>query len=328
MNRILLLVVIIICLSNQTFSQIPNYVPTNGLIGWWPFTGNANDENNSGNNGIVNGPVLTEDRNGVQNQAYLFDGIDDQIIIPDAPSLRLLNTDFTFNTWILPLDHGYHHIWYKGRSAGNDSLKYLFGWESDKFSYHLNGPGLSSGIWAYSETMANSNWQMGTIVKSIDTIKFYINGVFINQKIVNTPVSNTTNYDVLIGSNEPEPIFPASGWWNGKIDDIGLWNRALNDAEIQGLYYGTPTSINENRAKVNLVIYPNPTENSISIISDINNEEIIYRILNSKGQIVFNTKTYGTLNVDLSNLTTSGIYLVQRINTNGTIECSRKIILK
>ena len=40
--------------SLTIFAQIPNYVPSNGLVGYWPFTGNANDlSGNNNNNGIV-----------------------------------------------------------------------------------------------------------------------------------------------------------------------------------------------------------------------------------------------------------------------------------
>ncbi len=49
----------------QAQTQIPSYVPTNGLVGWWPFNGNANDESGNGNNGTVNGASLTSDRFGI-----------------------------------------------------------------------------------------------------------------------------------------------------------------------------------------------------------------------------------------------------------------------
>jgi hypothetical protein len=41
------------------FAQIPSYMPSNGLFGWWPFNVNANDESGNGNNGTVNGATLT-----------------------------------------------------------------------------------------------------------------------------------------------------------------------------------------------------------------------------------------------------------------------------
>ena len=53
--------------------NVPNYVPTNGLVGWWPFNGNANDESLNGNNGMVSGASLMNDRNGVANSSYSFD---------------------------------------------------------------------------------------------------------------------------------------------------------------------------------------------------------------------------------------------------------------
>lgn len=50
-----LLILAVFTLGSTAFSQIPNYVPSNGLVGWWPFNGNANDESGNGNNGTVNG---------------------------------------------------------------------------------------------------------------------------------------------------------------------------------------------------------------------------------------------------------------------------------
>ena len=53
-------------------AQIPSYVPTNGLVGWWPFNGNANDESGNGNHGTVNGATLAADRFGNAGKAYSF----------------------------------------------------------------------------------------------------------------------------------------------------------------------------------------------------------------------------------------------------------------
>jgi len=64
MKRLLLLFLFI---TSFAYSQVPNYVPSNGLVGWWPFNGNANDESANTNNGTVNGPSLTSDRFGNSN---------------------------------------------------------------------------------------------------------------------------------------------------------------------------------------------------------------------------------------------------------------------
>jgi hypothetical protein len=65
-----------VLISFQILAQVPSYVPTNGLVGWWPFTGNAIDSSGNGNNGTVNGETLTTDRFGNANKAYSFDGND------------------------------------------------------------------------------------------------------------------------------------------------------------------------------------------------------------------------------------------------------------
>ena len=73
---------IAIMLVSNSYAQLPSYLPADGLVGWWPFNGNANDESGNGNNGIVNGATLTTNRFGTQNSAYSFNGTN-CITIPD-----------------------------------------------------------------------------------------------------------------------------------------------------------------------------------------------------------------------------------------------------
>jgi hypothetical protein len=47
-------------------AQVPNYVPTNGLVGWWPFHGNANDQSGTANTGTVTGATLVIDRKNLK----------------------------------------------------------------------------------------------------------------------------------------------------------------------------------------------------------------------------------------------------------------------
>ena len=78
-------------------AQVPSYVPTNGLVGYWPFNGNANDASGNGNNGVVNGATLTSDRTGNANAAYNFNGSSSLIEIPDTNKFNL-SRDFTIST--------------------------------------------------------------------------------------------------------------------------------------------------------------------------------------------------------------------------------------
>ena len=63
---------------------VPSYLPTNGLVGWWPFNGNAQDESGNGNHGTVNGATLTSDRSGNLNKAFSLDGINSFIIVKNS----------------------------------------------------------------------------------------------------------------------------------------------------------------------------------------------------------------------------------------------------
>ena len=91
---------ILLTLSATTFAQIPSYVPSNGLVGWWPFNGNANDESGNGNNGTVNGATLTTDRFGAADKAYSFDGVNDLIRVAHQTSLNLTG-DYSISVWFI-----------------------------------------------------------------------------------------------------------------------------------------------------------------------------------------------------------------------------------
>jgi hypothetical protein len=85
---------------NVMAQNVPNYVPTNGLVGWWPFNGNANDESGNGNHGTVNGATLTADRNGTANSAYSFDGVSNTITVQNSNSLQFDLKSFSYSFWI------------------------------------------------------------------------------------------------------------------------------------------------------------------------------------------------------------------------------------
>ncbi len=128
-NKILLLIIVAtLGLKTATMAQVPSYVPTNGLVGYWPFNGNANDESGNGNNGTVNGATLTTDRNGNGNAAYSFDGVDDYID-NTSNGLPFGNTNRTINCWILNNNNfsGWSHtiLSYGTATQGNAVMQWL-----------------------------------------------------------------------------------------------------------------------------------------------------------------------------------------------------------
>ena len=103
MKNLLFTALAIIAFAGSNVAQVPNYVPSNGLVGWWPFNGNANDESGNGNDGTVNnGALLIQDRLGNTNAAFLLDGVDDWI----QTNTSFLNTDLShsISIWWMTTD--------------------------------------------------------------------------------------------------------------------------------------------------------------------------------------------------------------------------------
>ena len=64
MKRLLFLTLSTLCAAS--FAQLPDYVPSNGLLGWWPFAGDAQDQSGNGHDGVVDGADTTDgNANGI-----------------------------------------------------------------------------------------------------------------------------------------------------------------------------------------------------------------------------------------------------------------------
>lgn len=87
-------------LACTVFAQtLPVYVPSNNLVAWYPFSGNAQDGSTHAYHGTVNGAQITADRNGLPGHAYSFNGISDYISLPLVTELNN-QTYFTLSFWV------------------------------------------------------------------------------------------------------------------------------------------------------------------------------------------------------------------------------------
>ena len=237
MKKQLLFLVVLMLGTITIFAQnVPNYVPTNGLVGWWPFNGNANDESGNGNNGTVNGATLTADRNSKVNNAYYFDGVNNYISA-NTSNIPIGKADRTLTFWAkYSLDPNYetaHMVNYGQTSEGNAfggmihvGKTWWFYGNNDAL-YDLN-----TGV------MIDDKWHMFTFSYLNSEISIFIDGKFIVNKKISL---NTFQSLLFIGSRED---FKADRFFKGMIDDISLYNRALTQREITALYTGTPLCTN------------------------------------------------------------------------------------
>jgi hypothetical protein len=232
-----LLTLIAFILSLSAFSQIPNYVPQNGLVGWWPFNGNANDESGNGNNGTVNGATLTADRNGSLNCAYYLPNLNDNISVTNAASPYSGNS-LTISFWMqFPQQYIYSSIfmvkngvaWSNGFSISVDQNNGAYGVNNYQVAF-IVGSTICSFITNQSEL---GIWCNIVGVYNGTEIKLYLNNEL--KTTVNFSGNISSPDGNLVFSDWDNPSTPAVT--NRNIDDIGIWNYALTECEIQDLYH-------------------------------------------------------------------------------------------
>jgi hypothetical protein len=227
-------------------SEIP--IPINGLIAYYPFNGNANDESENSLNGTVHGATLASDRNGSPNKAYLFDGDDDYISVPHSNSLNLIG-DFTISVWYKsdgcesPCDPPAYHtlIMKRDVSVGpNDnwpwgvSISYISGGTGAEFKkLYSTRRTNSEADYKWSNNFIETNvWQHAVIVVEDNIQTIYINNVFDSTTGFTLPQQENTK-NLNIGWS----LRPSLEQFKGKIDDIRLYNRALTTLEISSLFH-------------------------------------------------------------------------------------------
>ena len=215
-----LLILAVFTFGATAFSQIPNYVPQNGLVGWWPFNGNANDESGNGNHGTVNGATLTADRFGNVNQAYGFDGVDDSIQLgKTASQLGFANASFSVS------------IWFNSSNTGNDSPLFSTnsGGANTWLHYNLRGGSLHMGFYS-NDTSGGS---VSNNVTYCATFIYDISGSGTQSIYRNADLmASTPNHSALQSQNTFQIGGVYNGAYVGKIYQVLAYNKALSSTEV------------------------------------------------------------------------------------------------
>jgi hypothetical protein len=171
--------------QGATAQNVPSYVPTNGLIGWWPFNGNANDESGNGNNGTVNGSTLASDRNGVSNSAYSFNGLSNNIVISNNASLNInIGQSLTISCWLKydlsSTNIGKYFISkYSGVVNTGQSFALGTGFQGNGYTWHQIAAGNPNGRELRGDnTINDGQWHFITSALNMgNTSSFYVDGI-------------------------------------------------------------------------------------------------------------------------------------------------------
>lgn len=241
----LLLTTALALLTTITEAQtLPNWLPSNGLVAYYPFNGDAGDSSGNQLHGaLLGGITFTTGRNGQPNSAASFNGTTTYIEVQDDPKLRFRNGTVIY--WIKTSAVGAQTIITKSNYSNANNEMYTtsinfpsVGNVGAAGKYNSNCQG---GVgWRNNQTAANindNNWNMIAVTFRSDSIVIYKNGQKLNA--VSTPL---TRMDSCVGGT-----FRIGRNWSGVnssyfglLDEMCLFNRVLTNQEILNIYNSCP----------------------------------------------------------------------------------------
>lgn len=197
------------------------------LVAYYPFDGNANDASGNGNTGEENGGVTFVD--GINGQAANFDGVDDYI---ELPASVISGTEFSVGFWLNR--QGVHDGILSGSKdeSHNEFTVYLGSMANYELHYNSSLSFYQTGL-----PSSQNEWQHFLLVRSEDQSTIYIDGI--SSWSVNHVGGQAILLESLFLGAEADCVggcFEDSQYFNGSIDSLYIYNRVLNDVEIEELF--------------------------------------------------------------------------------------------
>jgi len=201
------------------------------LVGWWKFDegiGNtAADSSGKGNNGTLHGPVkwVAEGHDG---GAMAFTGPYNYVLVPNAPSMNPTNA-ITIAAWINPSWTGNNRIVQKSTEGSDNQYRLIKEW-GDNLIFDL--PGLSPARLEFPGCPPLGEWTHLVALYDGKRMAVYYNGILAGEQASSGTMS-ISDGPLFIGNKHSTA--PGGDEFNGMLDDIRIYNRALSVSEIKRL---------------------------------------------------------------------------------------------
>ena len=223
-----------LALANPGVDCIP--VPS-GLVAWWPGDGDA-DDIDGGNHGVLkNGTTFGA---GLVVDAFVFDGVDDYVEVPDSDLWAFGMNEFTIDLWVQfdslrPSTIANPQVVFIGNDESPGSQnKWTFAFGGGVLYWHINSPDLGPIFLALASfSPAVGQWYHLAVTRSGTTYTTYVDGVAIASESDANPVPNA-NAPLTIGQAESAG-FGQDFFMHGRIDEVEIFYRALLASEIQAI---------------------------------------------------------------------------------------------
>jgi hypothetical protein len=216
-----------------------------GVVAWWTADGNARDVVGSNHGSLQDSASFGE---GQVGDAFHLDGITDAIVVPNTPDLNP-STELTIEAWILPTED----------SGAPDAVGIIVNKEGEITQYELGRRnsghcGIPIGNLAFflagltglpdecngwvdgNAFLPLNMWTHVALTFDGTIVQVYTNGALTRQITTGGTLPISTGSFRIGGRNVPLPEFPTFGFWNGKIDEVTLYSRALLPDEISRIF--------------------------------------------------------------------------------------------
>ncbi len=219
------------CLNVTLQSSLCCINPPSGMVAWWPGEFSAEDISGNTLNGAEQGGAIYS--SGKVDQAFSFDGVNDYIEVPNASSLNFGTGDFSIDAWVLTAGNTGTHVLLDKRDLSSGYLGYEVFVSAGKIGLQLDDGNYTN--FGSNAQIANNQWHhIAITVERANTtgIKFYVDGVIISTGNPTVRTGSLTNTKPLRFGGLPNDV----GFFNGKIDELELFNRALDSSEVSAMF--------------------------------------------------------------------------------------------
>jgi len=201
----------------------------NGLVAYYPFNGNASDESGNENHGIVYGATLVNNRFDSSESAYYFSGENDRIDIESSHYFDFGSRDFSISGWFKTT--------YEHDDPNGASLLDKYPQKGAPWTIRLQDDGKLRFLCdksIYSQLVVNDGrWHHFVAMRSGSTIQLYLDNELQGTA---TSTGSATNSRPLCFGCVHWPNGGVARFFEGTLDDIRIYNRALHEIEITVLY--------------------------------------------------------------------------------------------
>jgi len=208
-----------------------------GLLSWWPGAGNANDIVGTNDGTLLNGTTFAAGKVG---RAFVFDGFDDSVRLPDVTHGRAEGTIelwFTVKTWNWNGAANGLFLW-----AGTQGDPKSSAGDGINLGTHRGYSATGELMFGIYENTTGWHWAKSGLVPAVDTwyhiagtwgasgLKIYTNGLLARTDSYTGPAPTYTSRGLLGSSSWPDSFV------YGYIDEVSIYNRALSTPEVQAIY--------------------------------------------------------------------------------------------